>query len=308
MRDDRRFAPSLSAVQPSNPADAGRALIDRAGAELSILGILFERYRADQPLAGARIAVLCPLTRQVAVLLETLTRLGARIRCAATGLVDDNVLAAMGRADVPIFAENGQSRRARLESFHRVFTWENGGSANLILDTDGELARLIHSGVAAEGGNLPVSIDDEKVALNRAIWRQLAVRPAFYSTIATNIVGLSECTARGVDRLRRIEKAGGLMFPVIDASSSGLPGHAPDRNRVATDTLAGLLARQALAQIELFSSGASYRPGVHRFPDKLKQTLAELDAAAAAAELLPGNTLAEDSPESHDAVPGSRRA
>jgi hypothetical protein len=84
-----------------------------------------------------------------------------------------------------------------------------------------------------------------------------------------------------------------------------LSGQAPDRDRVATDKLAALLARLVVAQVELFSNGASYRPGLHRFSDHLKRTLSDCEAAAAAVKLATHGAADELSGSSqHEAVSG----
>lgn len=278
MQVGQKLAPSRA--RAAILGQPGRDLVERALADLPILQILGERHVATKPLTGARIAVLSPVTAQLAAFLETLKRLGAQIRWAASDVAEDSIIAAASEAGLPVLAREGQSGRAPLDNCHRVLDWDDGGTPNLIVDSDGMLARLIHLGVTAEAGPLASPTDDDEAA---AIRRRLALRPASYSTIATNIVGLSECTARGADRLRQIDKAEGLMFPAIDASSGSLPGRAPDRSRVATDALSLLLGSQVLAQIELFSNGASYGPGVHRFPDRLKRILSDLDAAAGVA-------------------------
>jgi len=284
MRSKPRQALSTAAAQPASRAGSSREYCDRALAELPALKSLKQQYGTTEPLIGACIAVLCPATGPVAALLGVLARLGAQIRWAANDPVDDTVVLQAREMGWPVFVGEENSIESHLNAIHRAFECQDGGVPNLIIDTDAELARLIHLGVAAEAGAMPNPTDDEETAVCRAIRRRLAVRPSSYSTIATNVVGLSECTARGAERLRQIEKAGGLLFPAIDASSSGLPGRAPDRSRIATHTLEGLLARQALAQIELFSNRVSYPPGVHRFPTRLNQALSEFGAVAEPSE------------------------
>lgn len=243
--------------------------------------MLDERYRPAQPLDGARIAALCPITFPVAALLDVLAGLGAEIRWAAGGdsEIDEAVIAGLSATKVSVFVGERRGVETRWDTANRIFDWQDDRTANLIIDMDGAAARLVHLGVAAEAGILPDPTDDEEATIFNAIRRRLAVRPALYSTVAISLAGLSECTAQGVEWLRRIDKGGGLMFPAIDTSAGGLLGQAPDRDRIATDTLAALLARQALAQIDLFANGGSYRPGVHRFPAGLLSALSGLDPA-----------------------------
>jgi hypothetical protein len=137
----------------------------------------------------------------------------------------------------------------------------------------------VHRGVAVEAG---LSKDTEGLdpeEIDRSILRWRTTHRLSYSAIATDMAGLSECTALGVARLRRIETAGGLMFPAIDASLGRALAPAIDRDHVAMDTLARLLARLALLQIELFTNGESYSPALHGFPAKLTRAAFDLEAA-----------------------------
>jgi len=282
---------SSDAIAARAANDSGDALIERALAEFPLLHRLSERFQTTKPLTGARIAALCPVTIHSGALLYALMKLGARIRWAAggDGEVDESLATTLTASGWAIFGRRGQSAEEHWNNIHRVFDWYDGGTPNLILDMDGEAASLIHQGVFAEAGSMGKSRanpgSDETAPVRVSIRRRLAIRPGFYSAIATNISGLSECTAHGVERLRQIEKAEGLMFPVIDASRGGLAGHAPDRDRIATDTLAGLLAMQALALVELYCNGKSYAPGVHRFPTSLRQSLSDLDVAMSPAKI-----------------------
>lgn len=304
MRVKHRQAPSTAAAQP--PSRASSEDVDRALADLPALKALVQQCHSAGPLIGARIAVLCPATDQVAALVETLTRLGAQIRWVASDLVGDTGALAARKAGWPVLTPDDNTIEAHLSAIQQLFEWQDGGIPNLIIDTDGKLARLIHLGVRAEAGGKLSSACDNEAAVCRSIRRHLAVRSSSYSTAATNIIGLSECTARGAERLRQIEKADGLMFPAIDASSSGLPGRTPDRSRIATQTLEGLLARQALAQIELFSNRSLYPPGVHRFPAKLKQALSELDVSADTLEFAARHSDTQAAGDRHRGSPGSR--
>jgi len=220
------------------------------------------------------------------------------------GDINESVRAVAAETGSAQLIDCGSEGQFPWDCFHHAFDWDDGGTANLIVDNDARAGRLIHWGVAVEAGDAANPSNAEEAAAYDSIRRRLAVRPASYSTIATSIAGLAEFTALGVERLRQIETAEGLMFPAIDASTGGLSGQAPDRDRVATDKLAGLLARLLLAQIELFSNGLAYGPGLHRFPDRLKQVLSDSEAAAAALNLAPHAAANERDDALRDGVRG----
>jgi len=266
----------------------GRAF-EQAGVDLPILSVIRGRYADGRPLAGSRIALFCPPTLHFAALVAVLSALGGRVRWAPSerGDISESVRAVVAETGSARLIECGSEEQPPWDCFHHAFDWDDGDTANLIVDSDARAGRLIHWGVAVEAGGATNPSDAEEAAAYNSIRRRLAVRPASYSTIATSIAGLAEFTALGVERLRQIEIGEGLMFPAIDASTGGLSGQPLDRDRVATDKLAGLLARLALAQIELFSNGTAYGPGLHRFPDRLKKALSDCEAATAALRLAP---------------------
>lgn len=298
MADDPRATAKMEAVQSLVQS------VERVGVDLPVLNVIRERYAGGRPLEGSRVALFCPPTLHFAVLVAVLADLGARVRWAPSerGDISESVRA--------VVAETGSARLIDCRSevqppwdcYHRAFDWEDGGSTNLIVDNEGRAGRLIHWGVAVEAGGAAHPSTAEEAAAYDSIRRRLTARPASYSTIATSIAGLAEFTALGIERLRQIENAEGLMFPAIDASTGGLSGQAPDRDRVAMDKLAGLLARLLLAQIELFSNGMTYGPGLHRFPDRLKQTLSDCEAAAATLRLAPHTDTRERQGALRDAV------
>jgi S-adenosylhomocysteine hydrolase len=297
MADDTRGSAQMEAVRSLDQ------LPERAGADLPVLNVIRERYIDGQPLAGSRIALFCPPTLHFAALVTVLTDLGARVRWVPSerGDTSERVRAAVAETGAARLVECKSEERSPWDCFHHAFDWDDGGSANLIVDKDGRAGRLIHWGIAVEAGGAANPSNAEEAAAYDSIRRRLTVCPASYSTIATSIAGLAEFTAFGVERLRQIETAGGLMFPAIDASTGGLSGQAPDRDHVAMDKLAGLLARLLLAQIELFSNGMAYGPGLHRFPDRLKQDLSDCEATAAALGLASHTAARERRRASRDA-------
>src|SRR5262249_48193671 len=179
---------------------------------------LRKKYAPRQPLKGARIAGSLHMTIQTAVLIETLQALGAEIRWVSCNIfsTQDHAAAALAVRGTPVFAKKGETLEEYWDYTHRLFTWHDGGTPNLILDDGGDATLLVHQGVAAEKD--PAVVDgtpgsEEEAIIWAAIKRTLKEQPHFYSNVAKNIVGVSEETTTGVHRLYERVKAGTLLFP-----------------------------------------------------------------------------------------------
>ena len=111
-----------------------------------------EEYGPQQPLRGARIAGSLHMTIQTAVLIETLTALGADVRWASCNIysTQDHAAAAIAAAGVPVFAVKGESLDDYWDYTHRIFEWADGGTPNMILDDGGDATLLLHLGMQAE--------------------------------------------------------------------------------------------------------------------------------------------------------------
>ncbi len=258
------------------PTTEAQASLDRALSDLPMLRALRSRHQAVPPLAGARIAILCPATVHFAALVGVLVAMGARVRWAASSFdePEGGSVAAMQVTGAGVSRHTGRP----WDDVHSILHWPDGGLPNLLVDYDGWIARLVHRGVAVEAGLSRYPSDPDGDDIDRSIQYWRTTRRLSYSAIATNMAGLSECTALGAARLRQIEAAGGLLFPAVDASLGGAVAPAIDRDHVAMDTLSRLLARLALLQIELFTNGEHYKPALHGFPANL--TRAAFDAEA----------------------------
>jgi S-adenosylhomocysteine hydrolase len=250
---------------------ASDRLLGPASPDLRMLRCLRERYRAQAPLRGARIAILCPVNIYFAAFIALLLTLGARVRCAATDgeELDGASVASLQAAGVSVLAYEGREPTGDCDDVRSILAWPDSGTADLIVDYDGRIACLVHRGVAIEAGLLPHGIDADGPAIDRWPRQWSATNNFSCSAVATNVIGLSECTASGAASLRNIERTEGLLFPAIDVSLRRTPGPPLDRDHLAAETLVGLLIRLALAQIELFTNGASYRPRLHGFPARL---------------------------------------
>ena len=206
-------------------ADMGRREIDLAETEMPGLMATREEYRDAQPLAGARIAGSLHMTVQTAVLIETLTALGADVRWASCNIfsTQDAAAAAIAETGVPVFAVKGETLDDYWDYTNRILQWGDGGTANLILDDGGDATLLVHLGCEAEDD--PSILDrepgsEEEVFLLKSIRRMLAERPGFYHECAKNIVGVSEETTTGVHRLYQMMAKGSLLFPAFNVNDS----------------------------------------------------------------------------------------
>jgi adenosylhomocysteinase len=204
-------------------ADWGRKEIAIAEHEMPGLMAMRRKYSAGQPLKGARIAGSLHMTIQTAVLIETLQALGAEIRWVSCNIysTQDHAAGAVAKRGTPVFAKKGETLEEYWDYTHRLFTWSDGGTPNLILDDGGDATLLIHLGCEAEKD--PSILErkaesEEESVLLASIKRTLADQPHFYSKVAKNIIGVSEETTTGVHRLYERVAKGTLLFPAINVN------------------------------------------------------------------------------------------
>ncbi len=205
-------------------ADWGRKEIEIAETEMPGLMALREEFSGSQPLKGARVAGSLHMTIQTAVLIETLTALGAEVRWASCNIfsTQDHAAAAIAASGTPVFAVKGETLEEYWDYADLIFDWGNGETANMILDDGGDATLLVLLGSQAE--NDPSVLEDpgneEEAALFATIKRRLAKNPGWYSKIKANIKGVSEETTTGVLRLYQRQKEGDLPFPAINVNDS----------------------------------------------------------------------------------------
>ena len=202
----------------------GRKEIRIAETEMPGLMAIREEFAASKPLAGARITGSLHMTIQTAVLIETLTALGAEVRWASCNIfsTQDHAAAAMVAAGIPVFAVKGESLAEYWEYTHRIFEWKDGGYSNMILDDGGDATVLLHLGARAEKdiNVLAKPGSEEETVLFAAIRAKLAQDPAWYSTRLGRIRGVTEETTTGVHRLYQMHQRGELRFPAINVNDS----------------------------------------------------------------------------------------
>ncbi|WP_084077132.1 adenosylhomocysteinase [Demequina sp. NBRC 110057] len=248
-------------------AEAGRHQIRLAEQEMPGLTSLREQYGDSRPLAGARIAGSLHMTTQTAVLIETLTALGAEVRWASCNIysTQDDAAAAVvvgpgtfsAPAGPPVFAVKGETLDEYWEYTDRILTWDGVDGPTMILDDGGDATLLVHEGVRFEAaGAVPEPLEEEDPAYNeeiesmrKVLRRSLAADPTRFTRMAKVLRGTSEETTTGVHRLDQMHARGELLFPAINVNDSvtkskfdnryGIRHSLPDGLMRATDVLIG---------------------------------------------------------------------
>ncbi|MDP3420706.1 MAG: adenosylhomocysteinase, partial [Thiobacillus sp.] len=210
-------------------ADWGRKEIRIAETEMPGLMAIREEFAAAQPLKGARITGSLHMTIQTAVLIETLTALGAEVRWASCNIfsTQDHAAAAIAASGVPVFAVKGESLEDYWDYTHRIFEWADGPQgekiySNMILDDGGDATLLLHLGARAEKNISVVAnpTSEEERVLYAAIKAKVAKDPTWYSVRLAAVKGVTEETTTGVHRLYQMHARGELKFPAINVNDS----------------------------------------------------------------------------------------
>ena len=170
-------------------AEFGRKEIEIAETEMPGLMALREEYKGKKPLAGAQIAGCLHMTIQTAVLIETLSELGASIRWSSCNIfsTQDHAAAAIAASGIPVFAWKGETEEEYTWCIEQTICWPDGSGLNMILDDGGDLTQIVHDK---------------------------------YPNMLKNIRGLSEETTTGVHRLYQMAKEGKLGCPAINVNDS----------------------------------------------------------------------------------------
>jgi len=215
--------------------EAGRHQLRLAEHEMPGLMALREEYGASQPLKGAKITGSLHMTVQTAVLIETLTALGAEVRWASCNIysTQDEAAAAVvvgpqgtpeNPQGSPVFAWKGETLEEYWDCTDLALTWPGGDGPNMILDDGGDATMLVHKGREWEAaGAVPATTDEdaEEFQVFKALVRRtLAEDPEKWTKIADQVKGVTEETTTGVHRLYELAKTGDLLFPAINVNDS----------------------------------------------------------------------------------------
>src|SRR3984957_8015710 len=228
--------PATETVLPFKVADLtlaefGRKEIVLAEHEMPGLMAMRSEFSGSQPLAGARITGSLHMTVQTAVLIETLTALGARVRWASCNIfsTQDHAAAAVavgpkGTVDhpqgIPVFAWKGENLEEYWWCTERALDFGHGKGPNQIVDDGGDATLLIHKGVEFEKtGKVPspdTTDNEEFKVILELLAKTVRETPQRWTNVAKGMQGVSEETTTGVHRLYDMEKAGSLLFPALN--------------------------------------------------------------------------------------------
>jgi adenosylhomocysteinase len=200
----------------------GRKEIEIAETEMPGLMSLRQEFGASQPLKGARITGSLHMTIQTAVLIETLTALGADVRWATCNIfsTQDHAAAAIAAAGIPVFAVKGETLADYWDYVGSIFDWGNE-TANIILDDGGDATMFALWGAKLEAGaSFGEPENDEEVEFQRSVKAFIKKRPGYLTETVKALKGVSEETTTGVHRLYEIAKKGELPFPAINVNDS----------------------------------------------------------------------------------------
>ena len=206
-------------------ADFGRKEIDIAEKEMPGLMALREKFGKKKPLNGVRIMGSLHMTIQTAVLIETLTALGADVRWASCNIfsTQDHAAAAIAAAGVPVFAWKGETLEEYWWCTNQALSFPNGKGAQMIVDDGGDATLLVHKGYAAEND---ASILDktpssaEEAVILKTIKEILKEDNQKWHRTVAELKGVSEETTTGVHRLYQMMERGELLIPAINVNDS----------------------------------------------------------------------------------------
>ncbi len=249
-------------------AEWGRKEIRLAEHEMPGLMALRSRYTGKKPLAGARIMGSLHMTIQTAVLIETLTELGADVRWVSCNIfsTQDHAAAAVvvGRPETggtvkapkgtPVFAWKGETLDEYWWCTVEALVWPDGAGPSLIVDDGGDATLFVHKAAEFEKAGKVPAFDADKDpeewgVILTTITNELKKNPGRWSGVAKGIRGVSEETTTGVHRLYQMMEAGTLLFPGINVNDSvtkskfdniyGCRHSLPDGLARATDVMLG---------------------------------------------------------------------
>ena len=207
-------------------APFGRKEIELAEHEMPGLMSTRAEYADAQPLKGARITGSLHMTVQTAVLIETLTALGAEVRWCSCNIfsTQDHAAAAIAEAGVPVFAWKGETLEEYWWCSEQALAWPDGEGPNMILDDGGDVTLLVHKGVEYEKAGAvpdPASAENEELRIIlTTLQRSLEQDADRFTRMGRNILGVTEETTTGVHRLYQFAATGQLLFPAINVNDS----------------------------------------------------------------------------------------
>jgi len=233
-------------------ADWGRKEIDIAEKEMPGLMYFRDKYKAEQPLKGARIAGCLHMTIQTAVLMETLVELGAEVRWSSCNIfsTQDHAAAAMAAAGIPVFAWKGETVKEADWCIEQTIVWPDGKGPNMVLDDGGDLTAMLHEERFAEQMATVKGITEETTTGVHALmkmWKNgkllkpaINVNDSVTKSKFDNLYGCRESLADGIKRATDVMVAGKVVV---------VAGYG-DVGKGCADAMRGLGARVVITEID----------------------------------------------------------
>ncbi|MGH8155173.1 MAG: adenosylhomocysteinase, partial [Rhodanobacteraceae bacterium] len=196
-------------------ADLGRKRIRMAEQEMPGLMQIRARYAPQTPLQGVRVSGSLHMTKETAVLIETLTALGAKVRWASCNIfsTQDDCAAAIAAEGIPVFAWKGETLEEYWQCTLDALTHPDMHGPELVVDDGGDATLLIHKGVEMENGAKWVDepgANHEEQVIKDLLKQTRTERPGFWKKVASEWRGVSEETTTGVHRLYQLAERGKL--------------------------------------------------------------------------------------------------
>jgi len=217
-------------VKDMKLADFGRKELDLAEVEMPGLIACRDEFGETKPLTGAKITGSLHMTIQTAVLIETLTALGAEVRWCSCNIfsTQDHAAAAVAKRGVPVFAWKGESLKEYWWCTYQALKWGKADGPDMIVDDGGDATLLIHEGVKVEAafkadGTVPEpekADNPEYKEILTVLREQLKLDPQYWTKMSNVCFGVSEETTTGIHRLVAMSKAGELLMKAINVNDS----------------------------------------------------------------------------------------
>lgn len=208
-------------------AEWGRKEIEIAEKEMPGLMAIREKYTKTQPLKDVKVTGCLHMTIQTAVLIETLIKLGAKVRWSSCNIfsTQDHAAAAIAKADIPVFAWKGESLDDYWWCVERSLDFGDGNGPDLVVDDGGDATLIIHKGAEIE--NNPALLEKDYqgespdfIILMKKLKAEYQKNPRRWITMVQKVKGVSEETTTGVHRLYQLAENKKLLFPAMNINDS----------------------------------------------------------------------------------------
>ena len=216
-------------IKDINLADLGRKKISISEKEMPGLMSLRKQYASKKPLKGFRLTGSLHMTKETAILIETLKDLGADVRWASCNIfsTQDEAAAAIAVTGTPVYAWKGETLEEYWDCTLQALTFDNNLGPNLIVDDGGDATLLIHKGYELENyfndhQNYPdiATTNPEEIVIENLIRKVHQRNANHWHNMVPDIIGVSEETTTGVARLVEMQQDNKLLFAAFNVNDS----------------------------------------------------------------------------------------